>query len=431
MKKRIVSLAVPLAVILLGGLMAVQSYFASFPPAKTVIERLSPLKKGHAVSDITELFIDDSGSMKGYYSSPYIYLLRAVKTHIREHGDYRYYSFSDPENVIGGDAWKAVEDILFYQKNNTYFDNVLDSISKRSGDEAHKAKHYVIITDGIQDASRIQDYSRIVNKVSDLLDADMYFQIVALQLYFSGNKYPEGGGQIVYEGDSPLYCYIFSYQYDYGKDLYEKLKGLNLPAEFLGFGNGSIHASIRKFSDPPQNPDGSRNIFKRFKDEVPVSYLVSAAGTGGTLLTDVAFKVKDITVDMDRIQQKIPEFCGSCLSMDSSEDNEQRKLESKPGVTVSSTETEVSTYEDDSMGIAYEFYFKDWNRDSTTVACDLTLCNWLPVNPPGWVDSWSSDCDNSRECFHGRTPFLSAIINPLLNKSVNQYTFGYAVIRNK
>jgi hypothetical protein len=288
----------------------------------------------------------------------------------------------------------------------------------------------LIITDGIQDVSQIQDYSRIVDKVSDLLDAGLFFQIVAIKLPFNGYKYPEGGGFIPYEGDSPLFCYIFTYQYDFGKDLYKKLNALDLSVEFLGFGNKNINATIKQFRDTAHNRDGSGNTFKRFKDENPVTYLVSRSGRSGTLLTNVALNVKDVNLDNSRFKDKVPEYCGKCLSIGDREDVEQDSLKSIPNVRVAAKEVKKLSDADGNLGIYYDLFFMNWDKDSKTVACDLTLCNWLPVRPPEWVDDWSSNCDNSKECFEGKTPFLSNVIDPILNKSVRKYTLGYVVIRN-
>lgn len=430
MIKRIMYLAIPVIILAGAGLTAVQNYFTSFPLSENVIEKLTPPDNAPPAVDLTETFFDDSGSMKGYYGGQYIEFLRTLKSHIREKGEYRYHAFSDPENNINGDQWKVVEDRSFYSRNDTYFDKVLDSILGRIGAGEQTAKNFLIITDGIQDVSRVQDYSRIVDKVSDLLDAGLFFQIVAVKLPFDGYKYPEGGGYIPYKGDSPLFCYIFTYQDDYGKDLYKKMDALGLPAEFLGFGNKNINASIKQFRDPAKNRDGSKNIFKRFKDDTPVTYLVSRSGTGGTLLTDVALNVKDINLDSRGFEGKTPEFCGKCMTMGDRRDEEQDLSKNIPSVTVITRGVEPVSDSDRSLGINYALFFENWERDSKTVACDITLCNWLPVNPPDWVDEWSSDCDNGRECFEGKTPFLSNIIGPILNKSVRKYTFGYAVIKN-
>ena len=292
------------------------------------------------------------------------------------------------------------------------------------------AQNFLIITDGIQDVSQVQDYSRIVDKVSDLLDAGLFFQIIAIKLPFDGYKYPEGGGFIPYKGSSPLFCYIFTYHYDFGRELYTKLSALNLTVNFMGFGNKNINASIKQFSDVAKNFDGSRNTFKRFKDEIPVTYLVSRSGTGGTLLTDVTLNAKDINVNKGGFKQKTPEFCGQCLPVDGAGHAEKNLSGSTPDVTVTAREAALLSDDKDNLEINYSMFFRNWDRESETLACDLTLCNWLPVNPPDWINDWSSDCDNTRECFEGKTPFLSNLIDPILKKSVRKYTFGYVVIRN-
>ncbi|MCK5426106.1 MAG: hypothetical protein KAJ34_00300 [Thermodesulfovibrionia bacterium] len=430
MIKRIIYLAIPVVIFIGIGLIAVKNFFSSFPPSKSVIEQLTPPENIPAAIDLTESFFDDSGSMRGYYGKQYIKFLRILKSHIREKGKYQYYAFSDPENIIEGDVWNIIEDKRFYRQNNTYFDKVLDSISGRIRGGNQTAKNFLIITDGIQDVSKIQDYSRIVNKVSDLLDAELFFQIVAIKLPFNGHKYPEGGSFIPYKGDSPLFCYIFTYQYDFGRDLYKKLSALNLPVKFLGFGNRSINASVKQFSNTVKNQDGSKNTLKKFRDEIPVTYLISGSGTGGTLLTKVALNVKGVNLDNSGFRQKTPEFCGKCFPIGNSGDVEQDFSRSITKITVTATGVEPFSDTDGDLGIEYSMFFKDWDKDSKTVACDLTLCNWLPVIPPDWVYVWSSDCDNSGKCFEGKTPFLINIINPILNKSLRKYTFGYVVIRN-
>jgi len=429
MIRRIVYLIVPIAILAGIGLIAVLNFTSSFPASKTVIEKLTPPQDLPAVINQTESFFDDSGSMKGYYSGQYIKFLRAIKSHISEKGQYKYHAFSDPGNVIGGDVWQTVENIGFYNQNNTYFDKVLDTVLGRVKQGKQTSKNFLIITDGIGDVSNVHDYSRIINKISAILDADIFFQIVAVKLPFSGNKFPEGGGAVPYKGDSPLFCYIFSYQYDFGSDLYKKLRASNLPVEFLGFGNRNIHASVKKFSDPARNRDGSKNVFRRYKDEIPVTYLVSRSGTGGTLLTHIALNVKGINVDNSGFRQKTPEFCGQCLPVDSKVAGKETSR-STPSVAVSTAGVDSAPDANGNLGIEYSLYFKNWDRGSKTLACDITLCNWLPVNPPDWVNTWSSNCDNSAGCYEGKTPFLTNIINPLLSKSVRQYTFGYAVIRN-
>ncbi|MBI4699355.1 MAG: VWA domain-containing protein [Nitrospirae bacterium] len=426
MIRRIVYLIIPVAILAVIGLMAVFNFTSSFPGSKTVIEKLTPPQDLPDVIDQTESFFDDSGSMKGYRGELYIKFLRTIKAHISEKGQYKYHAFSDPDNVIGGDVWQAVEDIGFYNQSNTYFDKVLDSILARVKKDRGISKNFLIITDGIQDVSSVHDYTRIINKISALLDADLFFQVVAVRIPFNGSKFSEAGGAVPFKGDSPLFCYIFSYQYDFGSDLYKKMSSSNMPVEFLGFGNRNIRASVKKFSDPAHNREGSKNAFRRYKDEIPVTYLVSRSGTGGTLLTDIALNVKGINVDNSGFRQKTPEFCGQCMPVDSSGSGK----ETKPGVAVTTVGVDPAPDANGNMGIEYSLYFKNWDKGSKTLACDITLCNWLPANPPDWVNAWSSDCDNSAECYEGKTPFLTNIINPLLTKSVRQYTFGYAVIRN-
>ncbi len=430
MLKRIVYLAAPVVIIVVIGLIAVQNYFSSFPPSKKVIEKFTPRENVPTAIDITESFIDDSGSMKGYHGEQYVKFLRGLKAHIRERGKYQYHAFSGPEKSIEGDAWDEVENVRFYSRNNTYIDSVLGSISKRVGARNPTAKNYLLITDGIQDVAHIQDYSRIVNKVSDLLDAGLFFQIIAIKLPFRGYKYPEGGSFISYKGDSPLYCYIFSYQPDFARGLYKKLIGMDLTVEFLEFGNKNINALVKQFSDPAKNRDGSKNTFRRFRDEPPVTYLVSRSGSGGTLLANIALNVKGVNLDNSGFRQKIPEFCGKCLPIGDSGDVRQDLSKIIPNVMVTVKVVEALPDADGNTGIEYSLYFTNWDRDAKTVACELALCNWLPVNPPDWVAAWSSDCDNSSKCFEGKTPFLINIINPILNKSVRKYTLGYAVIRN-
>jgi hypothetical protein len=426
MKKRIVCLAIPLLIFIATGLIGVRNFFSSFPPPKTVIEKLIPSEKVPAAIDLTESYFDDSGSIRGYYSQQYIQFLRILKSHIREKGKYQYHAFSDPENSIEGDVWEEVEDIRFYHRNNTYFDRVLDSVYEKAVSKSQKAKNFLIITDGIQDVSKIQDYSRIVNKVSDLLDAGLFFQIIAVKLPFSGHKYPERGDSIQYKGDSPIFCYIFSYQYDFGRDIYKKLSALNLPVKFLVFGNRNINASIKQFRDTAKNRDRSKNTFKRFKDEPPVTYLMSGSGTDGTLLANIVLNLKDVNLDIADFRQKTPEFCGKCLPTGESGD----LLIRTPKVIVTPAGGETLSDAEGNIEIEYSLQFRNWAKNPKTVACDLTLCNWLSVNPPDWVDAWSSDCDNRRECFDGKTPFLKNIINPLLNRSMRKYTLGYVVIRN-
>ncbi|MBI5099326.1 MAG: hypothetical protein HZB30_08825 [Nitrospirae bacterium] len=426
MKKRIVYLAIPLIIFIAIGLIGVRNFFSSFPPAKTVIEKFTSSEKVPAAIDLTESYFDDSGSIKGYYSKQYIQFLRILKSHIREKGKYQYHAFSNPDNSIEGDVWEAVENIGFYHQNNTYFDRVLDSVYGKVISGSQKAKNFLIITDGIQDVSKIQDYSRIVNKVSNLIDAGLFFQIIAVKLPFSGRKYPERGDSIQYKGGSPLFCYIFSYQYDFGRDIYKKLSELNLPVKFLVFGNRNINASIKQFRDTAKNRDLSKNTFKRFKDELPVTYLMSGSGSDGTLSANITLNLKDVNLDKADFRQKTPEFCGKCLPVGDSGD----LLIRTPKVIVTPAGGETLSDAEGNIEIEYSLQFKNWVKNPKTVACDLTLCNWLSVNPPDWVDTWSSDCDNRRECFDGKTPFLKNIINPLLNRSMRKYTLGYVVIRN-
>ncbi len=433
MSKRIIYLSVGVAIVVISGLVIVQRFFSSFPRPETVIERIDPSEDTLATIELTESFFDDSGSMAGYHSSQFIRFLRLVKSHIREKGRYNYYAFSDPDRIIEDNAWDVIERSDFYSQNNTYFDNVLDSILRRVRSGDRTARNFLIITDGIQDVSNIQDYSRIVNKVSDLLDMGMFFQIVAVKLPFSGNKYPEKGGAIGYKGDSPLFCYIFTYQYDYGRDLFKRLGELDIPVKFLGFGNRNIEAIIEQFKDPGKNRDGSGNAFKRFKDAIPLTYLISRSGTGGTggtLLMKVALNLMDINLDINGLKKRIPEFCGSCLPIEEIGDTEQEISKSRPDVTVLHAKVDPLSDAQGKWAIEYSLFFKNWDKKSKTVACDLTLCDWLPVNPPDWVDAWSSDCDDNRGCFEGKTPFLSEIITPVLNKSIREYTFGYTLIRN-
>ena len=430
MIKRIIYLAVPIVIIIGTGLAAVQNLFSSFPPPMAVIEQLSPAEPYPSAIDLTESFFDDSGSMTGYYSGHYIKFLRILKSHIRERGKYRYHAFSDPVNIIEGDVWEVVENARFYRQNNTYFDKVLDSVLARIKSGDRTAKNFVIITDGIQDVSKIHDYSRIVNKISDLLDARLFFQVIAIKLPFNGNKYPEGGGSVSYEGGSPLFCFIFSYQHDFVRDLYKKLSQLNLPVEIIGFGNKNIHASVTQFRNAAKNRDGSVNTFKKFKDESPVTYIISSSSAGGTLSAKVALNLKGVNLDFSGFRQKTPEFCGKCLPVGNSANDKEDPLMSSPVVTVTSSGAEPLSEAAGGFGINYSLFFQKWDKGPETVACDLSLCHWLPALPPGWVDTWSSDCDNTRECFEGKTPFLKNIINPILNKSIRKYTFGYAVIRN-
>jgi hypothetical protein len=428
MTKRIVFLTIPLLILIALGLKTVQDFFSSFPKAETVIESLTPSESVPASIDMTESYFDDSGSMKGYYNKQYVQFLRILKSHIRERGKYQFYSFSDPENTIKGDVWEAVEDFQFYHQNNTYFDRVLDVISKRVSNKNH-GKNFLIITDGIQDVSGKQDYSRIVNKVSDLLDAGLHFQIIAIKLPFEGLKFPEGGGYIPYMGDSPLFCYVFSYEDDFGRDLFNRLTSLNLQVKLLGFGKRNINASVTQFIDASINHDGSKSSFNKFRDELPVTYLLSSSGMGGTLSTNIALDIKNIGLDNSGFKQKTPEFCGKCLSFDNSGNVRQGLSESTPEVFVTTTGVELPGAASSPV-VEYSLFFKKWHKDSKTVACDITLCNWLPLDPPEWVDAWSSDCDNSRSCFEGKTPFFSNIIKPIMNKSLREYTFGYVVIRN-
>ena len=144
MIKRIIYLAVPVIMFAGIGLTAVQKYISSFPPSKAVIESLAPLESVPASMDMTESFFDDSGSMRGYYGEQYIELLRTLKSHIREMGEYQYYAFSDPAHKMEGDEWELVEQKRFYTQNNTYFDKVLDSISGKVRSGNQTAKNFLI-----------------------------------------------------------------------------------------------------------------------------------------------------------------------------------------------------------------------------------------------------------------------------------------------
>ncbi len=428
MIKRIIYLAVPLLLLAGIGLTGVKMYFSSFPEPQNVIDTFIPAPNTSTVIDLTDTYIDDSGSMKGYYGKEYLKFLRTLKSHIRERGEYSYHAFSDPDAYLEGDVLNTIEDVHFYRQNNTYFDRVLNSISKKVKIEKNAAKNYVVITDGIQDISAKQDYSRIVDGVSDLLDAGLYLHIIAIKLPFYGRKYPEGGNAIYYKGESPLYCYIFSYQSDFGSALYNTLKALGLPAEFLGFGDRSINSSITRFSVTSLNQDGSKNAFRRFKDEYSVTYLISRSGTGGTLSTNVELQVNGLKVDSNELSKKIPEFCGKCLEVSEVKNTRKDAAIINPNVIVSQLRSKHDN--DSTLNLEYSMFFKELDRNAKTLACDLTLCNWLPVIAPKWVDSWSSDCDNKRDCYRETTPYLINIITPILNRSVLKHTVGYAVIRN-
>ena len=153
------------------------------------------------------------------------------------------------------------------------------------------------------------------------------------------------------------------------------------------------------------------------------------SGTDGTLVTKVALNVQGVTIDSSGFSQKTPEFCGQCLPIGGG-DVDPDLSKSIPNVTVTTTGVEPLSGGKGNLGIEYSLYFKKWDDESKIIACDLTLCNWLAVDPPEWVYAWSSDCDNSRSCFEGKTPFLINMINPVLMKSARKYTLGYAVIRN-
>ncbi len=428
MIKRIVYLAVPLILLAGIGLSSVRTYFSSFPEPQSIIDSFISDANAPAVLDRTDTFFDDSGSMKGYHSMQYLRLLRTLKSHIRERGEYNYYAFSAPDTILEGDVLNAVEDVSFYNQNNTYFDKVLHSISEKVKIGNNRAKHYLIITDGIQDVSTKQDYSRIVSGVSDLLDSGLYFHIIAIKTPFSGRKYPEGGIPVSYEGDSPIYCYIFSYQYDFGAELYNKLKSLGMPTELMVFGDRNISSTVTRFSVDPRNQDGSKNTFKRFKDEFPVAYLTNSPGPGGTLSTTVKLDVQRLRIDSNESSKKTPEFCGKCLAAGKVQNGRKDVSTIRPNVSV--TATGIKQTDDNMLEIEYALFFKEQSSDTKTLACDLTICNWLPVKPQEWVNSWSSDCDNKSECYAGKTPFLINIINPILNRSVRKHTIGYTFIRN-
>jgi hypothetical protein len=82
MFKRIIYLIIPVIIFAGTGLTAVQKYFSSFPPSKTVIGKFIPSEHMAPAIDLTETFFDDSGSMKGYYGERYIEFLRTLKSHI-------------------------------------------------------------------------------------------------------------------------------------------------------------------------------------------------------------------------------------------------------------------------------------------------------------------------------------------------------------
>jgi hypothetical protein len=377
--------------------------------------------------DLTEAFFDNSYSVAGYHSEQF---LRKLKSYIRKMGHYNFYALSNPSAVIRDDAWGRIEERTFYDQSSTEIHVVLDHILNKIQDGNREIpKTYLIITDGIQSrytgTSDINDYSRLVDKILNLIDIGLHFQLIAVKLPFDGTKYPERGGGIDFEGDSPFFCLVFTYQPDYGRNLFRMIEESGFLTKFLEFGSMNIDAQSRKFNIPSRNRDGSKNAFSfKYKSD-PLCLISLSNEKAGTLLMTVSLNATSSNLDFVLLRGGTPEFCGECLVIGSN------TIRSKPDVEIIRRKVEQLTKgTKSSFEAEYELFFKNWDRKHKVVACDITFYHWPPLSPPDWVNDWSSDCDWDKGCFEGKTPFLKDIIAAILNGSIKKYTFDYVIIKN-
>jgi hypothetical protein len=403
--------------------------------------------KGDSISDTTisrtglraciaprnaiEIYIDASGSMKGFLTPPsgtksaYVDFINALAAYLASkcsEDDSYWYSFGTSTQRMFPDALDAIRYSKFYCEDSTQLGPLIQGFSGRSDSEIPKA--IVIITDGIQSTPEGSDFTKVVRGVAQWLGRGFNFEILLFKSDFQGHVYSETGrNNGLYDlgeykstdyGPRPFYCYVFSVTSDWGKNLMTVLQSHStFSCNLLNFPSVLFATSVPELEIPETISVNERNPLREYGSEKNVKFLYPTGKKERSLPGEL---IANITL---RVQSGVPDFIFNprnlhiqveCMEVDSNKKVDFPLVNLTDVFPDSIIHLSAGTFK-----VRHKYLFDDVGRVGWVAYHIMILPTDATFGPPNWIDEWSTSSDLSPSDFSKSLYFKEFITNIMMS----------------
>ncbi|MBF0344854.1 MAG: VWA domain-containing protein [Nitrospirae bacterium] len=418
-KKTLYTMAVIFVTIYVVFTVAYVSITSGFPPKEVVHDFFKVDNDADKkIKDNGEIyfFVDNSITMSGYINSGYVDFIKGLRSYLNNGDKDIRISIFDFSNRLK--TWEDIDKGFFYHSSNTRLYEVLERI--KATVRVKHPKGFVILTDTFESSQGI----------GELLDAGLKIQLIAVMCRtFSGSKLSKDGSIIQFRGDSPLYFLALSFSDEFVSGFARKLRINHGKVEQVEFVRDKIETEIERLSTPWINTDGSLNHFKVAKNYKPGISIKQFSNSSSTIEMKVSFDAVHGRINTEGLKEKRPNFCGKLYEVSLKGKIPFIPIGEYPADKVMVYVAAWKSEDERKIEATYTMTFDSLGLSPKLIATDISLCNWVDAKVPQWLNKWSSDCDNTSDCYNGKTPFIKEVVTAVLNETINKHTFAYMAVK--
>ena len=379
-----------------------------------------------------EVYIDASGSMTGFLNSPtknqstqYMDFITALAGYLKsicnEDSNY-WYSFGTSIPALLQNPLNQVLRPWFYNHESTKIGPLIQGFSSMPDSQLPEAM--IVITDGVQSTPEGSDFTEVVLGAARWLGRGFNFEILLFKSDFLGPVYSELGkktgkyklGQYnsMEYGLRPFYCYIFTVEPDWGRNLKEVLESRSgILCNLLNFPGTLFASSAVEMGVPKKVLNRKNNPLREYTPELEdgVKFLYWDKGKEGLLngeliahiilnqksgVTDFLFNPRNLDIQVQ------------CLSR-----NSKSKVKF-PGLNTYLPDSTIKI-SDGTSGLRFKFSFNPINEPGWIAYHIFIFPTDATFTPPGWIDDWSTRSDLSISDFSKSLYFKEFITNIMMS----------------
>jgi hypothetical protein len=407
------------------------------PPPQKVINALErefgPPVPTSVTPNITnskiEIYLDGSGSVNGFVrkekpeakskkksyetgTTCYCQFLKSLDAYLKgKQASFQYLKFGTYiEQVTKCDN---AMDVWFYDQEHTKLGQLIESFSQRSMENLPIV--FLVFTDGLQSTPDQQDFRKVVEGVSKWLSKGFYFEILAFRSEFNGDVFceTEGGIKVGWYNSNdyglrPIFCYIFSLKRGFGKELAQALQATYATScTVIDFSIKLFEPSKTDFKISNRTSRGTENFLRSRATERGVKYFYWKGGYAEQLSGEFLAKInlrltkegQDFQITPYGIKTTV-----QCLDIENSIELQSAQI----------IPCEIKAFPKDKPSRLEIRYTVEGANHTPWVGYRFTV---LPgegtIQPPKWVDDWSTHSDHTLADFT-KTLYFSEFIRSIM-----------------
>jgi len=378
-----------------------------------------------------EIYLDGTGSVAGLIrkakidsltsyetgTTSYCKFLKTLDAYLRGKQDtFQIYQFGEYSSRINkfDEALKNT----FYDQRYTRLGELIEDFTSR--DTGNLPKAFLVITDGIQSVAGEDDFRKVVDGVSRWLAKGLHFEILGFRSEFNGEVFceTEGGTKIGwYRSDSfglrPFYCYVFSYERGFGKSLAQGLQanyGDSLP-NMMDLSSNLFETPVIEFKTPARRAQKDINWLQPRITEGGVKYFYWKGKTNELLSGEFRTFI-NLNLTQESKNFKITKYgiktIVQCINLDSN----KLRIEDYP----INYEVLNAVPESQPSRLEISYTIKETKNPYWLGYRFIVLPGDGTVQPPKWVENWSTQSDDQLADF-SKTLSLKEFISSIMLKT--------------